>query len=67
MRISLYSALYPDKYVNHPVLGEITCSGYLEAFKRCSELLDSANKFHIQCINLHEISSSLYTWPFSPL
>lgn len=47
MKLSLYSIIFKDKFIDHPVLGEITCSAYLEAFKRCSELLDSTNKLNI--------------------
>lgn len=35
MLLNFYNSIKSDKCIEHPVLGEITCSGYLEAFQKC--------------------------------
>lgn len=47
MLLSLYSLYKPDKYIEHPIIGTVTCSGYLEAFKKCSELLNTTNSLNV--------------------
>ncbi|KAL4510031.1 hypothetical protein ABPG72_010224 [Tetrahymena utriculariae] len=61
MLLNFYNTFRPDKTIEHPILGEISCSGYLDAFKKCQEIVsNSPTKYSIQCYNLHEISMNCY-------
>ena len=61
MMLNLLSIVSSDKYLEHPLLGSISCSGTYEAFKRCHELLNSNGALPIQCRSLHEISTELHS------
>ncbi len=56
MMLNLLSVVGNDKFIEHPVLGSISCGGMYEAFKRCNELLNTSGSLPIQCRSLHDIS-----------
>jgi len=62
MMLNLLSVVGNDKFIEHPVLGSVSCSGMYEAFKRCNELLNTSGSLPIQCRSLHDISK-IYRLP----
>jgi len=47
MMLSLYSMYKRDKYIEHPVIGNVTCSGFQDGFKKCSELLNTSKNINV--------------------
>jgi len=58
--LSLYSMIKRDKYIEHPVMGSVTCSGFLDGFKKCSDLLDTSKNLNVQCLTMYELSYHCY-------
>ena len=58
MILNLLSTVGNDKYVEHPVLGTISCSGLYQGYKRCNEFLNTTGALPIQCRSLHDMSKS---------
>ncbi len=40
MYLNIKSYVSKDKYLEHPVIGEVSCSGFYGAFKKCIEITD---------------------------
>ena len=61
MLVGLLSVIGKDKYIEHPILGSISCNGFNEAFKRCTNLMQGNNNGSIHCQSLYDISN-FYNW-----
>ena len=59
MLLSVLNLVGNDKFIEHPVIGSVSCSGMYEAFKRCHELLNTSGTLPIQCRSLHDMSNSV--------
>jgi hypothetical protein len=57
MLLNILSVVGNDKYIEHPQLGSVSCSGFYEAFKKCHKLLENGGNVAIQCRSLYEISN----------
>ncbi len=55
MYLNIKSYICKDKVVEHPVIGEVSCSGFYGAFKKCIEITDVYSQ-NLKCRTLHDIS-----------
>ena len=46
-----------DKYIDHPVLGSVSCSGYYNAFKKCYEYLGDKKSASLQCYSYYDLGN----------
>ena len=55
--IELLSMTGNDKFIEHPVLGNVSCSGFNEVYKRCNNLMGRKyGPVEIQCRILYDMS-----------
>ena len=40
MILNLYSYVKKDKIIEHPIIGEVSCGGFYQAFKKCLDITD---------------------------
>lgn len=58
--LGLLSFAGNDKYIEHPQLGAVSCTGLKTAFNKCNDLLSSKGAMPIQCRGLYDISKIFF-------
>lgn len=55
--LNLYSLTGNDKYIEHPVLGGLSCEGTYKAYRKCYDLLGKdSSGIPVHCRALYDIS-----------